>query len=170
MKILILSDSHSSLRFMRECVKRIKPDCVIHLGDYAQDGEVIHSENPQVAFYQVSGNCDSYSTQNPSDSTRICTIGGTKLMITHGHRFQVKTSLDKLIAYARSCNVDGVLYGHTHEALCLHMQDGLWVLNPGAAGFGGGSAGLMEISEQRITACRIIEQAVLDAMCENGAY
>lgn len=164
MKILVLSDSHSSLRFMRECVKKIKPDCVIHLGDYAEDGEVIHFENPQIEFYQVSGNCDGYMAQSPGNSIRTCIIGGVKLMFTHGHHFQVKTSLDKLIAYARECNVDGVLFGHTHEALCQHMRDGLWVLNPGAAGFWGGSAGLIEVSEQRITACRIIGQAALDAV------
>ena len=41
MKLLVLSDSHSSLRFMRLCMDKVKPDGVIHLGDYYDDGEVL---------------------------------------------------------------------------------------------------------------------------------
>lgn len=164
MKILVLSDSHSSLRFMRECIKVIKPDCMIHLGDYAQDGQVIRSENPQMLFFQVSGNCDGFVGRTPADSTLLCEVEGVKLLLTHGHRYQVKTGLDKLIAYAREMGVDGVLFGHTHEALCWHETDGLWILNPGAAGFWGGSAGLIEVGDGKITACRIIGQAALETM------
>ena len=41
MKILVLSDSHSSHRFMRECIESVKPDAVIHLGDFVRDGEAM---------------------------------------------------------------------------------------------------------------------------------
>ena len=34
MKILVLSDSHSALQFMRQCVESVKPDAIIHLGDF----------------------------------------------------------------------------------------------------------------------------------------
>lgn len=42
MKILVLSDSHSALQFMRQCVESVKPDAIIHLGDFFDDGVVIH--------------------------------------------------------------------------------------------------------------------------------
>lgn len=42
MKILILSDSHSAMSFMRLCVEAVKPDVLIHLGDYADDGAALH--------------------------------------------------------------------------------------------------------------------------------
>ena len=41
MKILVLSDSHSALSFMRRAVDAIKPDAIIHLGDHYDDGETI---------------------------------------------------------------------------------------------------------------------------------
>lgn len=44
MKILVLSDSHSALQFMRQCVESVKPDAIIHLGDFFDDGVVIHEE------------------------------------------------------------------------------------------------------------------------------
>ena len=60
MTILVFSDSHSSLGFMRRCMETVHPDGVIHLGDYFDDGEVIREENPGIPFYQVPGNCDRY--------------------------------------------------------------------------------------------------------------
>ena len=60
MKILVLSDSHSGLSFMRECIKQLKPDAIVHLGDYFDDGQTIAEENPYIRFYQVPGNCDMY--------------------------------------------------------------------------------------------------------------
>ena len=41
LKILVLSDSHSALRFMRQCIDAVKPYAVIHLGDLVGDGETM---------------------------------------------------------------------------------------------------------------------------------
>ena len=53
MRILVLSDSHAAIRFMRRCVEAVKPDAILHLGDYFDDGTVIHEEYPGILFYQV---------------------------------------------------------------------------------------------------------------------
>ena len=45
MKILVLSDSHSALQFMRQCVESVKPDAIIHLGDFF-DLSLIHISEP----------------------------------------------------------------------------------------------------------------------------
>ena len=45
MKILVLSDSHSSLRFMRLALQKIRPDAFIHLGDYYQDAQAMAEEH-----------------------------------------------------------------------------------------------------------------------------
>lgn len=58
MKILVLSDSHSSVRFMRRCVDKIKPNAIVHLGDYYDDAEVLAEEYPHIPLFQVPGNCD----------------------------------------------------------------------------------------------------------------
>lgn len=163
MKILVFSDSHSSLRFMRQCAHFVAPDVMIHLGDHAEDGLVIASENPSVGFYYVPGNCDRFCGCTAEDAAKICEIGGVKFLLTHGHRFQVKSGIEKLLSYGISQGVQAILYGHTHIA--RHQEEnGLLLLNPGAAGSWGGSAAILEISDKRITACRIIGQADLDAL------
>ena len=84
--------------------------------------------------------------------------------MTHGHKHNVKLYLGSLLQDARACKVQAVLYGHTHVADCHLEEDGLWVLNPGSCGYGGGSAGLMEVENGRITACRLLRQEDLEEM------
>ena len=54
------------------------------------------------------------------------------------------------------------LYGHTHIAECIREESGMWVLNPGTAGYGGGSAGLIEVENNQILSCRIITAETLE--------
>ena len=44
MKILVLSDSHSTLSFMRRCIDSVQPHAVIHLGDHFDDAEAMKEE------------------------------------------------------------------------------------------------------------------------------
>ena len=60
MKILVLSDSHSSRAFMRYCIDRIKPGHIIHLGDHFEDGKILAEEYPHIRVHQVPGNCDKF--------------------------------------------------------------------------------------------------------------
>ena len=89
-------------------------------------------------------------------------VGGVRLFMTHGHRHNVKFDTAWLLADARSKQAAAVLYGHTHVADCRRESDGLWVLNPGSSGYGGGSAGLMEVENNTIVSCRIITQDNLE--------
>ena len=59
-RIMVLSDSHRGMSFMRWCVNTVKPDAIVHLGDYFEDGQDLHEEYPMIPFYQVPGNCDRY--------------------------------------------------------------------------------------------------------------
>ena len=60
MKILVLSDSHSALRFMRSCVDAVKPDAIIHLGDHYDDAQALAEEYPHIPIHAVPGNCDRF--------------------------------------------------------------------------------------------------------------
>lgn len=162
MKILVLSDSHSGLSFARRCISAVKPNAIIHLGDYYDDGEVLHEENGMVPFYQVPGNCDRYRVPPFVPEILIQTVQGVSLYMTHGHRHDVKHRMDKLLADARASKVQAVLYGHTHVANCYQEPDGLWVLNPGSCGSYSGSAALMEVENKQIKACRILRAADLE--------
>lgn len=158
MKILLLSDSHSAMSFMRRSVEAVKPDVMIHLGDYADDGQALHQEYPQIPFYQVPGNCDRYRWDPREPEILMPIIGGVKLYMTHGHRHNVKLHLGALIRDARQSGAQAALYGHTHQADCHQEPDGLWVVNPGSCGFYGGSVGLMEVENGQIRSCRILTQ------------
>lgn len=164
MKILVLSDSHSALSFMRRCIRTVKPDVVIHLGDHYDDGQAMAEENPHIRFHQVPGNCDRYRC--PPGTVEVCSypIGGVWFHMTHGHRHGVKMGIGGLLADARKMGAQVVLYGHTHRAECHQEPDGLWVMNPGSCGSMGGSAGVIKIQNSEIKACYFITQDDLEEM------
>ena len=158
MKILVLSDSHSSLSFMRLCVEHILPDAIIHLGDHFDDGEALSEEYPEIPLYQVPGNCDRYRCPPWQAEILVQPVCGVELYMTHGHKHRVKQDTGHLLADARACRVAAVLYGHTHVPNCYQEPDGLWVLNPGSCGYFGGSAGVIDVEDRRIRSCRIFRQ------------
>jgi len=164
MKILVLSDSHAALSFMRRCIDAVQPDAVIHLGDHYDDGTAMAEEYPQIRFYQVPGNCDAHRCFIPDPETRLETLGGVRILMTHGHRHHVKQTLIRLLADARASRADAVLFGHTHSAYCQLEEDGLWVLNPGSCGYFGGSAGLLEVNAGQILQCRILREEDLNVL------
>ena len=164
MKILVLSDSHAALSFMRRCIDAIKPDTVIHLGDYYDDGTAMAEEYPYIKFYQVPGNCDAHRGYIPDPETRMETLGGVRILMTHGHRHHVKQTLIRLVADARASRAAVVLFGHTHSADCQMEEEGLWVLKPGSCGFYGGSAGLVEIRAGELLQCRILREEDINVL------
>ena len=161
MKILVLSDSHAGLSFMRRCIAVCKPNAIVHLGDYYDDGVQMQEEYPHIPIHQVMGNCDKYRAPVSAREILNYEVCGVSLYMTHGHRHYVKSSVGLLLADARKANAQAVLFGHTHQAVCYKEEDGLWVLNPGACGSWGGSAGVIETDGETITACYLMQQADL---------
>ena len=146
---------------MRYCINKIKPGAIIHLGDFYEDGEVLASENPQLPFCQVPGNCDKYRSPIGARETICCRFCNVNMFITHGHNHFVKNGIGALLSDARKYNADIALFGHTHKSYCSCESDGMWVLNPGHCGTWGGSAGVIEVINGKITACYIVQQADL---------
>ncbi len=164
MKILVLSDSHSALSFMRRCISSVKPDAVVHLGDHYDDGSAMAEEFPDIRFYQVPGNCDRYRGQYFAAETLVEWVGGVKLFMTHGHKHGVKSGIWSLVRDAQAANAQAVLFGHTHEAYCEKTEQGMWVVNPGSCGSFGGSAALIVVADKKISDCRIIRQSDMDRL------
>lgn len=163
MKILVLSDSHSALQLMRTAIRAVRPDAVIHLGDFYDDGAAMEEEFFHLPFHRVPGNCDKYR-RPPFARDMLCyDVCGVRLFMTHGHEHRVKSSLYMLLQDARRYEAKAALYGHTHEPDCHREKDGLWVLNPGSCGYGGGTVGLIEAENGCILRCRILNQGDLDA-------
>ena len=153
-RILVLSDSHRGMSFMRWCVNTVKPDAIVHLGDFYDDGDELHEEFRHIPIYQVAGNCDRYYASPAARELLVCQVCGVELFMTHGHRQWVKSGTDMLVREALEAKVQAALYGHTHIPDC--RKDGeLWIMNPGAAGSWGGSAGIIFAEDGKIVGCRI---------------
>ena len=147
---------------MRYAVEYIKPDALIHLGDYFDDGAALSELFPSIQIHQVPGNCDKYRLVGVHPETLCYNIFGVKFFITHGHNHYVKSGIYRLLRDAEANGAAAVLYGHTHISDCHQEEGGLWVLNPGTCGTYGGSVGLIEVTDNNITSCRILRQEDLE--------
>ncbi|MDD6157786.1 MAG: metallophosphoesterase [Lachnospiraceae bacterium] len=128
-KILVLSDSHGNVNNMVIAVKETKPDMIFHLGDCWSDAVTLHKQYPDITMVQVPGNCDC--VMEPSE--RLLEMEGVKLLLCHGHAYNVKSSLLSLEYAAREKQVDIALYGHTH-AVGMDWNNGVRLYNPGSIG------------------------------------
>lgn len=132
-KAAVFSDSHGSTALMKECVRRVRPDVIIHLGDYERDAEALRLEFPEIPLYNVRGNCDIGGTA-PDRNT--VPLGPVTAFITHGHLYGVKYGrLDSLVYAAMEQGAKIAMFGHTHEA-DIEEMGGVKIINPGTAGSG----------------------------------
>ena len=130
MKILVFSDSHRFLSGMVQAIEEEKPDQVIHLGDLMGDAEELSWRFQTLPICMVPGNCDGWTT---APAIKRITLQGRDILLSHGHLWGVKGGYDKASGEARKSGVDILLFGHTHRACCQQLEDGLWVMNPGAS-------------------------------------
>lgn len=151
MKVLVLSDSHRSLRPMVEAVEREQPQQILHLGDLAGDTGELKYAYRDIPLAAVPGNCDPW-TGEPEE--KLLRLGGHLVLMGHGHQWQVKHSLDRALAAARRAGAEVLLFGHTHRPLCYQERDGLWVLNPGSIR-DSESYGLLLLEPDRPVGCRL---------------
>ena len=125
MKLAIISDSHGNKKAVKYLFDNYQFDYLFYLGDGINDiGSYKYLNN----VYVVSGNCDIFSTDVEE---RIVELEKNKILVTHGHGYGVKRDLDKLIARGKELNCNIVLYGHTHNANYIDIDD-MYVINPGA--------------------------------------
>ena len=160
---MVLSDSHSALRFMRKCVDTLRPDVMIHLGDYYDDAQVLAEEYPHIPLHRVPGNCDRYRCPEYIHRMLCYKVGVVMLYMTHGHNERVKSGVGLLVAKARLYGAQAALYGHTHQWDC-HKEGKLWVINPGSCGYGGGTAALLNVAEGEICSCEKITEEKLEEL------
>ncbi len=141
MRVLIFSDSHGDARALNDVLMRHTDiTTVVHLGDGAREAESIAEQFPNYTFYIVRGNCDSMCT---AVDTRLEIIGGKTVLMTHGHRFNVKYGLYTYDCAARERGADVALFGHTHQPL-EDYHDGMYLFNPGS--LRNGDYGIMDVS------------------------
>lgn len=128
MKVLIVSDTHRSLKNLKIVLGREKPvDMLIHLGDVErQMADVMQMVNCPV--HMIAGNNDFLSGLPNEEEFDI---GRYKVFITHGHNYLVNITEERLQEIARILEADIVMYGHTHIP-SLTIEEDLVTLNPGS--------------------------------------
>jgi len=129
---------------MLDAIDAHRPDQVIHLGDLQSDAEELTYVYPKLPICMVPGNCDGW-TMDPLK--KQITLAGKRILLSHGHLWGVKKGYEAAVADARAVGADILLFGHTHRALCQQLEDGLWMMNPGASRT---SYGLIRIEQGQI--------------------
>lgn len=129
MKILVFSDSHGRMGQMVEAMEAEHPQRVFFLGDNYRDGQILQEAYPEVPMDLVRGNCDFCA--GPDEL--VVTAGGVKFLLTHGHRYYVKSGTWRLPDAARKRGAAVVCFGHTHQGLNT-PENGVLLFNPGTAG------------------------------------
>lgn len=144
-KLLIFSDSHGDTGVMLEIVEKEAPDEIIHLGDCLRDAETVAFAFPDIPMTMVAGNCDGWGNR---EDHLLLERQGIRLLLAHGHQWQVKATSALALAEARAMEADVLLYGHTHRAVC-RQEGSVLVLNPGTVGGRGAPAsyGVIEIGD-----------------------
>ncbi|MDV4151476.1 metallophosphoesterase [Clostridium sp. AL.422] len=128
MKIAVISDSHydsSSINLVKKHLENV--DIIIHCGDGAPDTRLLE-EDFNGEIYAVRGNCD-ISNEYPYE--RIIDVMGTKILVTHGHMYNVKNEYNTIFYKGKEIDADILLFGHSHKAL-ISMHDGISMMNPGS--------------------------------------
>ena len=131
MKVIIVSDSHGNSEILERIFARERTmDCVIHLGDGADDLMGLNSYIGRIPVYQLKGNNDPSFFGFPQKL--ITHIGSIKIFGCHGHLLDVKYTLTKLYYAAMQDECRIALYGHTHIP-ALEESDNVTIFNPGCA-------------------------------------
>ncbi|HJA73944.1 MAG TPA: YfcE family phosphodiesterase [Candidatus Limosilactobacillus faecipullorum] len=126
MKVLLVSDNHGDAQILQTIHDHFegKVDAFFHCGD-----SNLPSNDPVMAPYQtVIGNTD-WGFTYPSIVQKEFPAG--KVVITHGHKYQVNTSLTPLLMLAREKQALIMGFGHTHQLGCEVVKGTLFI-NPGS--------------------------------------
>ena len=133
MKILIVSDTHRKDDSLYKILSDIGPyDMLIHLGDSEGSEEKITGwagEDCQVQIVHL--NNDLLSNL---DREKEITIGKYRILLTHGHYYNVSLGVERLELEARERDLDIVMYGHTHRPF-YEVHNGVIILNPGSLSY-----------------------------------
>jgi putative phosphoesterase len=104
-----------------------KPELILHLGDYATDGEKI-AEELGINIIIVKGNGDPVSNHNDYE---LINIEGKKVFLTHGHKHNVNEGIDNIYYKGLELGADIILYGHTHIPVNI-KENNIIIMNPGS--------------------------------------
>ncbi|MGM9972132.1 MAG: metallophosphoesterase family protein [Anaeroplasmataceae bacterium] len=122
-KLLIVSDSHGEFEKLKELIYNHKDFYCIHLGDYCISDSVLD----EMRICYVKGNCDF----SRAEAEKILNIDENIIFMTHGHKYNVKSTYVNIYYKALECKARYCLFGHTHREV-IFEEDGIIFINPGS--------------------------------------
>ncbi|MGI5838128.1 MAG: metallophosphoesterase family protein [bacterium] len=130
-RIGVMSDSHGNLKSIRQGIKKMGEIAMLlhagdHCGDIAAAGSAV-----SIPVRAVRGNCD-FGGRSPGQMMLEC--AGKKILLLHGHRYNVKRTYALLVAYAQTLGPDLVIFGHTHVPALFSAGTTLF-FNPGSLAY-----------------------------------
>ncbi len=151
MDILVLSDSHGRRDRLPAVLRQLnfRPGAILFLGDGLRDLQALEEDplRAEIPCYAVCGNCDGFfGMTDGTPDERLLTLGGKKIMLLHGHRWQVRLGPEAAALHAVKAGADVLLFGHTHVPYEATWQAGerspegsvlpksLLIANPGSIG------------------------------------
>lgn len=150
MKAAVVGDTHGECsRVIRMLKDKIKPSLLLFTGDHYRDGIKI-AEALRIPVKAVVGNCDQ---RQAGPSEQVIVLEGHRILLTHGHKYQVKTTMLPLKLRAAELKVQVVCFGHSHQG-GYEQVDGIWFINPGSPTYprqSEPSLATLEISADNIT-------------------
>lgn len=131
MNIVVLSDTHGFLPSDKEFFDLLdEADRIYHLGDgWGEIRTLGYAYGDKLVY--VGGNNDPIYGKD----VVIDDADGTRILLTHGHMFGVRSDLSALASFAREKDVRYVFYGHTHCQADDEI-DGVRLINPGSFRYG----------------------------------
>jgi len=135
-RLVIIGDTHLP-RFGRELPGPVvdalaDADRILHVGDHTAPFVLglLEAFAPTDA---VAGNNDLPQLVRRLGTTRLVTVEGIRVGMTHGHLGPGRTTPDRAFhAFAASePRPDAIAFGHSHQPM-IERRDGIWLLNPGS--------------------------------------
>jgi uncharacterized protein len=128
MRILVVSDTHGSPELLLSAVQHAgKTDMLLFLGDGLRDVAALEGSY-EGEVWKVRGNCDYM----PYDYyEHFLPLNGASIFMAHGHLYDVKTTLNRMLAKGRELKADVLCFGHTHVPI-LDKRGNITLLNPGS--------------------------------------
>ncbi len=125
MKLLIFSDNHRDRDSVKELLqKNPNMDRIFSLGD----SEMREHELSALGIVGVRGNYP-FEPDFPYELT--FDFDGIRILLTHGHKYNVKWGITALMQKAYYENIQIVCFGHTHSIYLKELNDTIF-LNPGS--------------------------------------
>jgi len=131
LKLYVISDTHGKIDKALNVYRKLNSvDLIVHLGDVRRDAQRI-AEYTGTRVISVAGNNDGLYSK---DDFEILETEYGDILLTHGHKQNVKHGLQNLLY--RTCEMDckAVLFGHTHVPVFTE-SNGIYLLNPGSLTF-----------------------------------